>query len=314
LFTISLFLIFIVLTPTANARLTTISPPIQDSYIVDGQPLKNYGSLEDINVYFSSSVGWSRSLVQFDLSGVPEGVIINSATLALQIKGFSGSMTKECSIYQVTSEWNESDVTSQLRNATQTWSTYGGDYKLEDGVSTLFPLAQIYHYVDVTEIVKNWIEDGEPNYGFLIKAVDESLPTWFLSFWTKDAGLVKGQPILTIDWDRKPARTQRGSVQGVYSYVIKGGVVDSTPTLQIQIKNLKKTTPIVVEINYHIQGSAETPWMGSPITLLKKTTWKERTDGGSNPFSVGDLVDVELNIDGTYTVHETVLISSQTLH
>jgi hypothetical protein len=183
-----------------------------------------------------------------------------------------------------------------------------------DGSSTLFPLAQIYHYIDVTAIVRNWIEDSEPNYGFLIKATDESPPVWFLSFWTKDAEDAKGHPILTIDWDRKPTRTQRGSLQGVYSYVIQGGVVNSTPTLQLQLKNLQKTAPILVEINYHIRGNAEIPWTGSPIPIPKKTTWNEQTEGSSTPFSVGDLVDVELIIDGTYTVHETVFISSRTLH
>jgi hypothetical protein len=219
----------------------------------------------------------------------------------------------------VISEWSEYEVTPLYRQADVQWTVFGGDYKLEDGISTLFPLVMGAYQVDVTEIVKNWIEDGESNYGFLIKANDESDPNWYLQFESREDGVGELDdevwPILEIEWEDAPKRTRRGRVHGVCSYVIQGGVDDSGEALQIQVKNLKKSGSIEVEITYNIRGNPGFLWSGSPVTLLKKTSWEGTTDAdGTESFSVGDVVYVELIIDGTHTIHETVLISSQTLH
>ena len=321
--TLSLFLIVLCSTPIVSAKFANTSPiqlpAMQDAYITSGYGANN-GGTGLMKVDFNDIVGWSRSLVQFDVSCLPKGALVNSATLILQITGCTSESlenTKLCSIYQVTSEWSEYEVTYNERQEAVPWTVIGGggDYKLEDGVSTTIPFAIGYHQVDVTEIVKNWIEDGEANYGFLIKADNESPPAWYLQFATREYVGEAYRPILEIEWEDAPSRTQRGRVHGVCSYVIQGGISDSGETLQIQLKNLQKSESIEVEITYNIRGNPATLWSGSPITVLKKSSWEDTTTADSTEsFSVGDVVYVELIIDDTYTIFESVLISSQTLH
>ena len=80
-----------------------------------------------------------RALLQFDLSCLPAGATVSSATLSLWVKEVrDGGAT--INAHQVTSSWNEAEVTWKARDkaANLLWTSLGGDYDATVLSSTLW--------------------------------------------------------------------------------------------------------------------------------------------------------------------------------
>lgn len=151
----------------------------QDSSITIYEPYANYGS--ETSLYINSFLDHQqRSLVQFDLSSIPSGATISSATLKLYYGShYGGSEAAPAGrtywAYRVTHSWTESGVTWDSYDGTNPWTTAGSDYTVTDGASLTMPSSlPVWVQWDVTDIVSAWIEDGQPNYGFLIRDADET--------------------------------------------------------------------------------------------------------------------------------------------
>lgn len=133
----------------------------------------NYGSHPDF-----ASIAWTaggtpvtaRSLVEFDLSGIPSGAIINSAKLSLYAYNspsngshstLSGS--NESLIQRVTSSWAENTVTWATQPSTTTSNQV-----------SIGPASTITDFIDidVTAMVEDMLAFG--NNGFMIRLVTES--------------------------------------------------------------------------------------------------------------------------------------------
>ena len=154
----------------------------RDSYIDAGSPDSNYGSEAALYVE-SYDAQQRRTLVQFDLSTIPPSAEITSATLKLYYATYSKSVVAGESpggriywAYRVTQPWTESGITWNKYDGTTPWTTAGGDYTGTGGAALTMP-SSMPRWVewDVTNIVEAWIEDSQPNYGFIIKDADETL-------------------------------------------------------------------------------------------------------------------------------------------
>jgi len=166
-----------------------IRPSSQDSWIKEISPDSNAGTVYQMNVKTIGTLFEDRSIVRFDLSGIPPSVEISSATLYLwKQTGLDTSPAgRTYWAYQVTSDWTETGVTWNSRDGTNPWTTPGGDYTTVDGASTTVPASNyILMGWDVTEIVLNWWVDGDPNYGFLILDPTEDTVTSGVRFYTKE--------------------------------------------------------------------------------------------------------------------------------
>ena len=98
-------------------------------------------------------------LLRFGLEVLPEGATVEQATLLLD------PITRT----------NEQPVRARIGNATVPWDdsiTYSEGQELEPSLKGLvlyeFSDLESPARIDVTEIVRAWIEEGEPNNGFII--------------------------------------------------------------------------------------------------------------------------------------------------
>ncbi len=136
------------------------SPPlIGDAYINPSDP-SNFGSLNTVNIEACAN---SQGLVMFDLSGVPGGGVVVSATLRIFVDSVSGLST--ASLYTASGAWSEGAVSGT--------SGIGPGALLQSGIAVGPSSLNNYISIDVTGTVSA-IASGAPNTGFLIQATGGS--------------------------------------------------------------------------------------------------------------------------------------------
>jgi hypothetical protein len=191
--------------PNVYANEVDIQPSSQDSEIRAHEPEDNRGSEQWFYVGpLSGSSGPYRALVQFNLGSIPAGSDVLSAYLGIYTD-VSPNYQRTNWAYRVIESWVETSVTWNTRDGSTSWTTPGGSYTTTDGASALTP-GYSYSWVilDVTDIVRAWIVDGEPNYGFLIKDGDETAnPTMDGSYYrSKEHSSSSHHPVLKIVYNQ----------------------------------------------------------------------------------------------------------------
>ncbi|MBI2966671.1 MAG: DNRLRE domain-containing protein [Bacteroidetes bacterium] len=156
----------------------------KDAFINALSPNVNYATHEDFISYdwtFSSVEGLGYSLLQFDLSSLPAGVVITEAKLSLFYNptSTSGGQTgnNACLLKKVASSWTENAVTWNSMPS----STYSGAIYLEKSSSS----DQDYLGIDIIDIVTDWYAAPLTNYGLLLELIDKS-PYNSLKFCSSD--------------------------------------------------------------------------------------------------------------------------------
>ncbi len=148
---------------------------------------------------FGSKFGIVRSVIDFDISTIPENVIINSAYLSLYAwnsdngmgphSGLSGS--NACWLQRITSEWDEETITWNTQPSTTTVNQvflYGTSNPSQD-----------YIDIEVTNLIKDMISDPQNSYGFLLKLQNEEYYRR-MNFCTSDHEDLLKHPKLVITY------------------------------------------------------------------------------------------------------------------
>jgi PGF-pre-PGF domain-containing protein len=158
--------------PVAAATTTETYQADADTYIRWGGAVgeTNYGTSTSLFIrqsgdpWGTSTGALYRSLIHFDLSSIPEGATIESATLHGYISSRMGD--REVAAYRVTGEWTETDVT---------WNNAPSNNTQPTSVIDPGPTANVWIGWDVTQDVQAYVQ-GTPNYGWLLVFPDESTP------------------------------------------------------------------------------------------------------------------------------------------
>jgi hypothetical protein len=76
--------------------------------------------------------------------------------------------------HQITSDWNETEMTWDDRQSAVPWTTPGGDFdtRIISQVSHDSDAAPDWRYFDVTELATGWVQGTIPNYGVMLKMPD----------------------------------------------------------------------------------------------------------------------------------------------
>lgn len=188
---ISIFILSsIAFLPNSVAAATTIiQPSSYDTTLNALSPDNNHGGLDYVVV--RGHLDPYRVLEQFDLSVIPAGSVVSSATLKLYDYMWLSynPVGRTYWAYRVTQSWTEGGATWNKYDGVNSWATPGGDYTATGGASATVPSIPDWMSWTVTDIVKAWIEDGEPNYGFLIKDSSESGSLAYYSyFYSREEG------------------------------------------------------------------------------------------------------------------------------
>lgn len=183
---------------------STNQPSSQDTFISSMFTGLNYGGAGELIVYATSSTWNYRVLVQFDLSSIPPGSTVTSATLKLNYYRWATNDPAGRTLWanRLTQSWTEMGVTWSRYDGTNLWSNPGGDYDLGDSASATVPSSFGWMTWTVTDIVKAWVEDSEPNYGFLIKEEAEGAvsASYMAYFYSREYEETELQPILEIEY------------------------------------------------------------------------------------------------------------------
>ncbi|MEM7514256.1 MAG: DNRLRE domain-containing protein [Bacteroidota bacterium] len=131
-----------------------------------------------------------RALVQFDLSSIPAGATIESATLNVFVgRSAPGSGNQASTLHKLTSDWGEGtsnggSLAGQGTSATEndatwvhafspatTWATAGGDFESSPSASTDLGSVGAYSYTseDMAADVQSWLDDADANFGWMIR-------------------------------------------------------------------------------------------------------------------------------------------------
>ncbi|WP_367392859.1 DNRLRE domain-containing protein [Lewinella sp. LCG006] len=208
-------LIFLLSTTTGLAQTTVTITSTKATSNYQNDPTFVWGN-DDVIFVERENNFLGRSFIEFDISSIPTGAVITSATLSLvkssinDCAGFDGAGSNFTSnILRVTRAWSEGTTCDQPQagglswnSAGPTnWSTPGGDFApttygsftggngdADGSVKT----------INVTALVNEWHTGTQPNYGLGI--VPQGTGADFYNFYSDDFSTVSRRPSLTISY------------------------------------------------------------------------------------------------------------------
>ena len=165
-----------------NLPVTVTLGASQDSYINQGAPHQNFGHLPHLKVKsWRNPAGKGKnehSLVEFDITGIPAGASIQTATLQLYAIVVPPCCTRTYGAYRVAGSWGEASVTWNNQPAIAPSAT--------DTASTP-PTHFRWMGWEVEGDVQSFIDGTAANHGWMIKdQVEDSWPLRQTIFVSKD--------------------------------------------------------------------------------------------------------------------------------
>lgn len=144
-----------------------------DTVIKTDFPTTNSGS--DTSLEIDSTPDWG-ALVKWDISSIPSGVTVTSATMQFQVTDESGVAYD---IYQLLRDWSESTATWNTTDGSTAWGTAGANNTSTDRSGTAVGELSLGDGLTGTEtvtlnatgiqMVQDWIDGTDPNYGVTIQ-------------------------------------------------------------------------------------------------------------------------------------------------
>ncbi|HEX6096866.1 MAG TPA: DNRLRE domain-containing protein [Thermoanaerobaculia bacterium] len=177
--------------------------PVSPADVTLQQGMNGYGGVADTrisyydpNVVFGSDgrllIGGGgaetvKSLVRFDLSSIPAGAVLSSATLSLYNHAHNGDVNGgSVSVHPISKPWVEMQATWNVSAAGVPWSTSGmqagADYSTAlDATIAIDETIGVWRTFDVTAIVQQWLSGALANHGFLIRSGTRGVKPYFYS-------------------------------------------------------------------------------------------------------------------------------------
>ena len=150
-------------TPTPEPTIPTRFLADKVAYVCGCKPTEhNPGGGGNMTLYIGNYCKNSeRFLLHWDLSGLPEGVKISTATMGLYCVEILGTLSGHLVYAPLLSDWGD----------TVTYATQPENVSQEQ-VSAEWPVKGQWHEVDITRLVTSWLMNQEKNYGLIGYAVD----------------------------------------------------------------------------------------------------------------------------------------------
>ena len=201
---------------TATVTIVDIGDALTTSFQDGVAPLPSYAGTLDARLSGASTksnFGGSSSvemdgdaaLLRWDLSSIPPGGLVQSATITLEVTDGS---TDTYELYGLARPWVESEATWELAATNAPWQIPGVEGPLDRGATVLGvveapvpgPLTLALAAAGV-ELVQSWIADPSTNHGLiLVGPVNED----GLSFDSRDASTPATRPRLTLTYVASP--------------------------------------------------------------------------------------------------------------
>jgi len=199
---------FLPYTRTVHASTTTTfqwpAPGTADNYLRQDAATTNYGGATNIDVESRDGARNRRSILKFDMSTIPTGATVISATLSLYYydRGPSAPTGRTYWAYRITqTAWTEDRSTWNTYDGTNSWASLGGDYTTTNGASTTVPGSYGWMSWTVTAQVQYAMNSVSKVAHFLIRdATEDSATRYQASFYSKEFGTPASRPKLDVTY------------------------------------------------------------------------------------------------------------------
>ncbi len=185
-----------------------VQPSAKDNYLWEASPETNNGYDVLLHVVDGAFGETYRPILEFDISSLPAGATLISASLLLYYYFHEGTdpSGKTVWAYKLTRiDWVELESTWDIYKTGSSWTSGGGDYVTSDpsGGSTIFPAGYGWMTWNVLAIVQDAYDAGNPAE-FLVRFATEGLesgssyPYFHSNDYTDDTDLC---PKLVIEYE-----------------------------------------------------------------------------------------------------------------
>lgn len=286
----------------ATAVTMTLQPGAEgfDTY------LQSTGANNGSSASLVATTGTAFPLLRYDLSAIPAGSHVTSATLSAYATGGSGSGS--IAMHRVVRDWTEAAAWASTDGSTA-WSQAGGD-ALADAVATAtYTAPNTWLNWDLTTLVDKWVKGSLPNQGLQVRlgagmssatlvssdsTTASQRPKLSVTFlppcgWVPPEITVTLGPTADADIDKDLQTTNFGAQPDLY--LSKG--YEAHPLLQFDLTNIApgrtvKSATLRLYFNALNDKAAPATKTGSALTLNVHTVtkawielqamWKMRTN------------------------------------
>jgi hypothetical protein len=184
----------------ATARTALVTSTV-DSYILENAPNKNHGSATPLGVDGDEPAGTGKdksALLKWDLSTIPAGSKISSASVTLNI---TNNSTETYQAYELKRPWVESATTWRLYAAANSWQIAGARGSLDRGTTVVGNVSPSttgkQTFALSPDVVQSWVDNPASNNGIII--ANETNTDGF-DFSSREATLKSNSPQITVTY------------------------------------------------------------------------------------------------------------------
>ena len=252
----------------------------RDTKIRSDQPNTIFGSNAKLEIDGNPDFS---SLIQWDLSAIPAGATILSASITVTAVNTSNDAFE---LYEVKRPWVEAEATFNQAAAGVAWGTAGASGASDRGTTVLGAVtapslgqATVTLNAQGLAVLQRWIANPAANYGLIFQDY-ANISTDDLDFHSSESSTVSARPRLTIAYTSDPQQNQPPVVQAGPDQTI--------------------LTASVAALDATVTDD------GLPSTGTLTTTWslKSGPAGGAATFGDARAVDTTVSFD---TVGQYVL-------
>jgi len=162
--------------------------PTADTYVINNNADTNFGTLDTAYISYMAGPLYARTLLKFDLSSIPTGSVVNSATLSLNLASYGTTNTVQIGTYFANGAWTEAGAT---------WTNQPA---VGDVVKTQLVNFSTPQTWDVLPAVQAWVAGTKTNDGLVIKTAEGAGATVTDGYWTREATQSSNAPTLVVDY------------------------------------------------------------------------------------------------------------------
>lgn len=144
-----------------------------------------------------------RALLKFDTENtIPQNASITSAVVTLTVKEGSAATSRRLGAYQVTSSWEQTEVTWNIRKGSSYWGTPGGDFGTKLDEQSVSNVAGSKVSFNVTALVKSAVSGalGSRYTRLALIDLEEATSASWRAFYTSDEPSASLRPTLKVTY------------------------------------------------------------------------------------------------------------------
>jgi thrombospondin type 3 repeat protein len=193
--------------PQADAQSSTTVqlPASADTYLSQNSANTNYGTQTSLLVDSDDPAGTGRdkrTLIKFDLSQIPAGATIQSASLKINVTNAS---PQQYNIHDLKQNWTETGATWNRYNGSSRWGGAGANSTTSDRGGTDFgPFRATSTGAQTVALnsagvakIQEWVNGQGSNYGFLIAPIANTSSTDGIAFSSRESS---SKPVLEVTY------------------------------------------------------------------------------------------------------------------